>query len=61
MIMWGTKNLTLTELKLKAWVQTIFLGGKLDLTFDLELNRKQPAKSKPCIVCWLSLNFTPSK
>lgn len=29
--------------------------------FDLEMNKKHPAKSRPCNVAWPSLNLIPSK
>ena len=32
-----------------------------DLTFDLEMNKKQAASSSPCSVACISLNFIPSK
>lgn len=31
------------------------------ITFDLEMKRKHPAKSRPCRVAWKSLNLTPSR
>lgn len=31
------------------------------ITFDLDMKRKHPASSRPCMVAWLSLNLMPSR
>jgi hypothetical protein len=42
------------ELSLSIWLS-------IGRTFDLEMNRKQPANKSPCIVACPSLSFMPSK